>query len=323
MQVPVSETELVKEAAQIGERRRMSETASKLEYEARTPSLRELRRRFSRLHPTYHQHGLDDLVDANGGSAMPEGAPLCQGCLPEARLQEWLSALPASGSSEEEACFVAAASACASGNAADGLASAWAASLSSHNEYFVFEEGVRALLAAACRDKGSGLSPGTTAGHVGFLCGPICFISERGTERYIAFRRLFSRHMRRLVALTVDKEEGLLPLLRACDDLLQEGDPELAFHLRFIGLPAHLAGGEWVATAFAKVLPAREVLLLWDRVVGFDSLLPLPLMAAAMLFFYRWRLLECTSRVEASSVLSDIREVKVVPLIQHFLFPFS
>lgn len=40
-------------------------------------------------------------------------------------------------------------------------------------------------------------------------------------------------------------------------------------------------------TAFAGHLAVGEVLLLWDRVIGFDSLLPLPLLAVAVLAFRR------------------------------------
>lgn len=40
-------------------------------------------------------------------------------------------------------------------------------------------------------------------------------------------------------------------------------------------------------TAFAGHLAVGEVLLLWDRIIGFDSLLPLPLLAVAVLAFRR------------------------------------
>ena len=40
-------------------------------------------------------------------------------------------------------------------------------------------------------------------------------------------------------------------------------------------------------SAFVGYLSPGETLLLWDRVVGFDSLLPLPVLAVAVLTF-RW-----------------------------------
>lgn len=41
----------------------------------------------------------------------------------------------------------------------------------------------------------------------------------------------------------------------------------------------------WLFSAFAAHLPPSETLLLWDRVIGFDSLLPLPVLAVAVLTF--------------------------------------
>jgi hypothetical protein len=40
-------------------------------------------------------------------------------------------------------------------------------------------------------------------------------------------------------------------------------------------------------SAFVGHLSPSETLLLWDRIIGFDSLLPLPVLAAAVMTF-RW-----------------------------------
>lgn len=43
----------------------------------------------------------------------------------------------------------------------------------------------------------------------------------------------------------------------------------------------------WLLSAFAAHLAPSETLLLWDRIIGYDSLLPLPVLAVAVLTF-RW-----------------------------------
>jgi hypothetical protein len=43
----------------------------------------------------------------------------------------------------------------------------------------------------------------------------------------------------------------------------------------------------WLCSGFVGYLGPGEVLALWDRVIGYDSLLVLPLLAAAVLIF-RW-----------------------------------
>lgn len=66
---------------------------------------------------------------------------------------------------------------------------------------------------------------------------------------------------------------------------LQELDPALVSHLLHLGcLPASLAM-PWLCSGFVGALGVEEVLLLWDRVVGMDSLLPLALLAVAVLCF--------------------------------------
>ncbi len=65
----------------------------------------------------------------------------------------------------------------------------------------------------------------------------------------------------------------------------QELDPEVVAHLHGIGLPVSTIALPWIYSAFAGHLRIEEVLLLWDRVLGLDSLLPLPLMAVAIICF--------------------------------------
>ncbi len=58
-------------------------------------------------------------------------------------------------------------------------------------------------------------------------------------------------------------------------------------HVHSLGLPIASLAAPWISSAFSGHLPMQEVLLLWDRVVGLDSLLPLPLLAVAIVCFRR------------------------------------
>ena len=68
---------------------------------------------------------------------------------------------------------------------------------------------------------------------------------------------------------------------------IQEGEAEVADHLKAVGCPPLQLALPWIMTAFAGHLAVGEVLLLWDRIIGFDSLLPLPLLAVAVIAFRR------------------------------------
>lgn len=63
-----------------------------------------------------------------------------------------------------------------------------------------------------------------------------------------------------------------------------------------------------------------QVLLLWDRVIGFDTLLVFAL-AAAGIFIWRANMLRsCRGRKEAEAAVQHLAGVRAVPLLQSILF---
>ncbi len=56
-------------------------------------------------------------------------------------------------------------------------------------------------------------------------------------------------------------------------------------HLFSLGVPPLRLAFPWIRFAFSGYLEVKEVLLLWDRVVGFDCLELLPVLAAAIVVF--------------------------------------
>lgn len=59
---------------------------------------------------------------------------------------------------------------------------------------------------------------------------------------------------------------------------------------------------------------------MWDRIVGFDSLEVLPILAASIFSFRAKRILNCNNQEEIDEIFYDLSQLKVIPLIQHFLF---
>ena len=62
-------------------------------------------------------------------------------------------------------------------------------------------------------------------------------------------------------------------LSEAFSSLLARAEPVLAAHLDKIRIPALSLALPWMACAFVGVLKVGEVLLLWDRIIGFDTLM--------------------------------------------------
>ena len=65
--------------------------------------------------------------------------------------------------------------------------------------------------------------------------------------------------------------------------------PETVFHLLQLGCPPLHFAFHWIVNLFVEYLPVKEVLQLWDRILGFDSLELLPLLAASIFVFRKVR----------------------------------
>ena len=133
------------------------------------------------------------------------------------------------------------------------------------------------------------------------------------------FRALWSRYWCRLHVLSA-RREALLPLCRLLEMLVQEHHPALCLHLCRLGLHPTAVAWRWIQFAFAGTLPVEQVLMVWDRVIGFDSLELLPLLAVAIFLFRSHTLLAATSAEEAERMLANCSELRVVPLLQAFLY---
>lgn len=91
-------------------------------------------------------------------------------------------------------------------------------------------------------------------------------------------------------------------------------------HLADLGCPAHKLAQRWMTTAFVTVLPVQEVMSLWDRMLGCDSLVLFPVAAVALLSWRAHALQACNSADEVQAVLQHMTCVRIVPLMQALLF---
>jgi len=62
------------------------------------------------------------------------------------------------------------------------------------------------------------------------------------------------------------------------------------------------------------------VFLIWDRVIGYDSLEMIALVAAALFIYRGDAIMKTTSLEEIEDLFYDMSHIKVIPLLQHFLF---
>jgi len=112
----------------------------------------------------------------------------------------------------------------------------------------------------------------------------------------------------------------ILQLARQFESILQETNAELFYHLLSIGVPPLKVAFNWIVFAFAGYLEPDQILALWDRVLAWDSLIVIPLVAAAIFSYREQKLLECTSFEEVQDVMSEASKVKVIILLQLYIF---
>lgn len=68
--------------------------------------------------------------------------------------------------------------------------------------------------------------------------------------------------------------------------------------------------------AFSGHLQPQELLILWDLILGYDSLEILSLLAIIILSFRKESLMQVSTIENIEAVLADLSSIKVLPLIQ-------
>ncbi|XP_037390769.1 TBC1 domain family member 19 isoform X2 [Pygocentrus nattereri] len=148
---------------------------------------------------------------------------------------------------------------------------------------------------------------------------PLCFLYNEPSKLYSVFREMYVRYFFRLHSIS-SSPSGIVSLCLQFERLLQSHLPQLFYHLQKIGAQPLRIAFKWMVRAFSGYLSTDQLLLLWDRVLGYDSLEIVAVLAAAVFAFRAENLMEVTSLASAEAVLADLSTLKVMPLLQIFLF---
>uniref|UniRef100_A0A9J7Z8S7 TBC1 domain family, member 19 n=1 Tax=Cyprinus carpio carpio TaxID=630221 RepID=A0A9J7Z8S7_CYPCA len=151
---------------------------------------------------------------------------------------------------------------------------------------------------------------------------PLCFLYNEPSTLYRVFREMYIRYLFRLHSVS-SHPSGIVSLCLQFERLLQTHLPQLFYHLREIGAQPLRIAFKWIVRAFSGYLSTDQLLLLWDRILGCDSLEIVAVLAAAVFAFRAENLMEVTSLASAEAVLADLSTLKVMPLLQIFLFATS
>ena len=126
------------------------------------------------------------------------------------------------------------------------------------------------------------------------------------------------------------------------ENLVKQKDSELFFYLAFdLDIQPLDIAFKWILYAFVGILDIDEILLLWDRIIAYDSLYLLSLTAAALLLYRKDQIMKCKTSEEVivrtyfpqnllankplsfeffQLCFSDTSVIKWTPLVVDFLF---
>lgn len=314
----------------------------------RTPAISDLQSLFDELHPSKRQYGLDDVFSKQASRFAEEWHALGRRCLdrghpplarayarrgvpPALRPAVWRSllGLPADTSRSERDYYAKLRSRVeAAPLVTDDLRRLDVQRLADHDYYFPFEETLEHLILAFSRDDDAwgDATDGTKSrtplppsrGFVSYAA-PLTFLFEQEEPIYFALRAMYAEYWAKLNVIAT-RPETLVPLVKLFEQLLADHHPTLVFHLRSIRVQPAAIAMPWLQFAFVSLLDVEQVLLLWDRILGFDSLLLLPVLAAAIFLFRSEQLLAATTADDVNDMFADCSLLPVVPLLQHFLW---
>ena len=155
--------------------------------------------------------------------------------------------------------------------------------------------------------------------HFSRYCAPFCYISDSKEECYFIFRAMYCKYFCQLQSIS-NNPESIVSLCKLFEDLLQMYEPEVCFHMNQLGIQPLRTAFQWIYFAFVGTLEVDQIYLLFDRIIGFETLEILPILAAGIFVFRSNLILNCTNQEEFDELFLDLSQIKVMPIIQHFLF---
>ena len=149
---------------------------------------------------------------------------------------------------------------------------------------------------------------------------PLAYVCLQTSSAYFLFRELYNRYFHFLHEIS-SHPQSIISLYALFESLLYAKEPSIWEHLRVtLGFHPGLYVVPWIIMAFSGYIEIDQLLLLWDRIIGYNDLRILTILSLGI-FISRGRvLLKCSTCRDVGVVLSDIFNIQIVPLLQVALF---
>eukprot|EP00727_Mastigamoeba_balamuthi_P001524 m51a1_g11369 hypothetical protein (425) ;mRNA; f:4731-6330 len=184
-------------------------------------------------------------------------------------------------------------------------------------EYFPATEMVEELVAGLEADPlARATAPPDAAG--GLRLFPASGLTLIACPLFFVFSSTSRAFFWKLQALT-DDGEGIACLLGVFDELAQQHAPRAVQHMAKGPGTAHALAFRWMQSAFAGALPVREVMLVWDRILAFGTLLVLPVLAAAILARKEEQICAAGSSKELKALFETLEDIDTTALLREMI----
>ncbi|XP_064483029.1 TBC1 domain family member 19-like [Ornithodoros turicata] len=204
-------------------------------------------------------------------------------------------------------------------------------------EYFVFQDIVCEIIVAFIRDtyvakrcnnggKGTNSAASVAACAIvpfyGFAMyvGPLCFMYTDVPELYAVFREMYCRYFHKLSSIS-SHPQSILSLMLTFERLLQCREPDLLAALASKNITLLPAAIKLLMGCFTGSLPVEEVFEVWDRILAYDSLHIIPVLAAAIIYSTREAIMKVENQTALEDLISGLSCTggPVVPMLLKFL----
>ncbi|ORX80627.1 hypothetical protein BCR32DRAFT_268775 [Anaeromyces robustus] len=150
---------------------------------------------------------------------------------------------------------------------------------------------------------------------------PFCYLYDNPDNIYMLFREFYAKYCSKLH--TINNPKGLIYQCQIFEHIFKQLDSVLYFHIQYIigKAPLEIAF-PWIIYSFIGMLDIEQIFLLWDRILGFDSLELIPLAAVCIFLYKKETLLQISNVNELKNAFADNHSIKIIPLIQYYLFKY-
>lgn len=148
---------------------------------------------------------------------------------------------------------------------------------------------------------------------------PLCYLYTDKAALYSMSSQLWSQLWCKLNVISGDRGT-LLHVCKTFENLLATLNPKLFFHLLSLNIHPLRVAFPWLQLSFISFFEIDQLLILWDRVIGFADLTLFSLLAVAIFISRSEVLLNCSKPEKVLSMLNEGSGLKVIPLLQMILF---